>query len=347
MYTAIYAMLVLLALGASKRNATGWLGLVMIFLLIFMGTRYYVGCDFGSYLNRFNNISINSDIWKTLEMNEPGFEIIITGVRVLGFDYMWLNMVASAIILACYFFFLRTHFSPLMIIALMFPMIIVQLSMSGVRQGVAVAMLAAASVHFVRGQRIWTAGWILLGAQFHTSLLVLLPMAVLAGQTVSTFRIAVAVAFLMPISTLLVGSRLDVYSDRYVDQIYGDMSSAGAVFRYGAAMVPFLIFPFVRKPLKASFPEKYELLKLFAIIGFSLSPLAIFSTIMLHRLNYYLLPFSIVTFVYISEVQFSKHQRIEWRLLPAATYLVYFVSWQMTSTHAEVCYGHYQSYLFL
>jgi hypothetical protein len=347
MYTAIYAMLVLLALGVSNRNATGWLGLVMMFLLFFMGTRYYVGCDFGSYLNRFDNISMNSDIWRTFEMHEPGFEFLITGVRLLGLDYMWLNIFASAIILACYFFFLRTHFRPLMIIALMFPMIIVQLSMSGVRQGIAVAMLAAASVHFVRGQRLWTAGWILLGAQFHSSVLVLLPIALLAGKTVSTFRVAIAAALLAPISVILLGERADVYTDRYVDQIYGDMSSAGAVYRYGAAMIPFLIFPFVRRSLKTTFPEKYEVIKLFAIIGFSLAPLLILSPIILHRLNYYILPLSIVTLVYVSEVLFMKNKKAEWRLFPAATFLAYFISWQMTSKHADVCFSPYQSYLFI
>lgn len=319
----------------------------MLFLLWFMGARYYVGCDFGSYLNRFQNLPVDFDLASALISVEPGFEILISGIRSLGLDYMWLNMTAATITLAAYFVFLRHHYNPLMILALLFPIIILQLSMSGIRQGIAVALLMLATVHFQRGERFLTGLWILLGAQFHASVLMFLPIAFLVGRQVTTVRLIVGVILFTPLVAILMGDRITTYQDRYIDQVYGDMSSGGAFVRYGLSLVPSVLFFSLRRKLRVVFPTQYELMKIFSLITLSLLPVGLVSSLILHRLNFYIMPFCIMTLVAMSHVAFPRSQQLLGRLLPALIYGGYSLSWQMTSRHADICFIPYQNYLFL
>lgn len=346
MYIAVYSVLVTLGMSVRQYKSGPWLILVMLFLVWFMGGRYYVGCDFQGYLNRFVGYQPDVSLLSTLQLNEPGFELLIGSVQALGLDYMWLNVAASIIILIGYYRFLRETYNPLMIFAVMFPIMIIQLSMSGIRQGIAVSFLLLASVYFIRGQRLWVALWIIVGGQFHSSVLAFLPIAFLAGRKIQFIRLVIGVALLAPVAAMLLGSRLDVYQARYIDQIYGDISSGGALFRYALIMIPAVLFPFYHQQIKAAFPKHYELLKLFTLISFALLPVAVFSSIALHRINYYVMPFSIVTFVYVSNFLLPSGQRSVGRLIPAVVYGVYSIGWQLMSRHADLCYFPYRNYLF-
>lgn len=112
-------------------------------------------------------------------------------------------------------------------------------------------------------------------------------------------------------------------------------------------LVPAVLFLLYQKRMREKFPEVYDLLKLFTLITLSLIPVAILSSIALHRLNFYVMPISILTFVYLSLVIFPASQRTLARFLPAAAYGAYSLVWFSMSRHASSCYLPYQSYTFL
>lgn len=343
-YLGIFAVLSLLGLSVPDRKATPFLILSGVFLLWFMGGRYYVGCDFASYLARFENTLTELSYKQTVLAPEAGFQFLIASVKALGLPYVWLNVCASLILLICMLFFCRAHRSPLMVLALLFPIVIVQLGMSGLRQALAVGFLMAASVPFMQGNRVWTGVLILVGAQFHASVIIFLPMAFLAGRPISAPRILAALMVLSPVAAYLLADRLEVYSERYIDEVSGAISSGGGRIRFVLMLIPALFFMRFHARVRAKFPHVYGLLKLFVLITLSLIPVAVLSSIALHRLNYFVMPFSILTYVYLSFAIFPASERTIGRLLPVLIFGSYSIAWFLTSRHADICYLPYQNY---
>lgn len=347
MYITLYTVLATLGLTVWHNRSLPWLIAALLFLLWFMGARYYVGCDFTGYLNRFINIPANTRLSDAITEHEPGFELLITAISTSGLDYMWLNISATAVILLGYYIFLRNHYNPLMILALLFPIMIVQLSMSGIRQAIAVSFLLVSTVYFMRGKRVLTATWILLGAQFHTSVVVFLPIALLAGKNISTTRLAISSALLAPVVILFIGSRVEVYQDRYINQLYGDISSGGAYIRYGLSLLPAILFLIYQTRMKSAFPKQFLLFRLFSFLIIALLPIGFFSSLALHRFNFYVMPLSIAILVATSNVVLPRSQIMFARLMPVLLYGGYAVFWNLLSRHAVQCYRPYQNYFLL
>jgi len=346
-YTAIYAIFASLGIAVRRKQEALFLALALLFLLFFMGTRYEVGCDFGGYLNRFENIHPYASLGEAFGKQEIAFSFLEIATRTSGLGFVSLIFSSTLIILICYWVFLRQIHNSLLVLALLFPIMMMQLGMSGLRQGIAVGFLLVAATTFMKRQRLMTALWIIIGTQFHLSAAVFLPLAFLAGRDVSLKQMIAAGLLLSPLALLLVGDRIGVYQDRYVDEIYGDQSSAGAVFRYALNIVPAALFLYFRKTVEGHFPKEYQLLLIFAIATVALAPLTVLSTFALHRLNFYVMPFTIMMAVYLIYCIPSTRDRSLALLIPIGAYGGYSVLWQLTSLHFEYCYSNYQSYLAL
>lgn len=346
-YLGIFSLFGVLATATRERQAAPVLFMMSVFLVWFMGFRFEVGCDYWGYYHRWVHFREASSLGELIQENEPGFNGLMALIKGMGLDYYWLNVAVSAILVACYAVFARAHRFSLLILALLFPVIIVQLGMSGIRQAIAGGFLMVASVSFVKGSRVWTAFWILVGMQFHTSAIIFLPLALLAGRDVSTARLALAVVVLGPAAAFLLADRFDTYADRYIEQAYGTVTASGGIVRYALVLIPALFFPAFRKPLKLQFPDVYPFLKLTVLVILALAPLIALSTVALHRMNYYVMPFSILLFVYLGAVAFRQDKRIVGAFLALLAYGAYSTLWFLTSSHAASCYIPYQNELFL
>lgn len=346
-YIGILALLFFAGLSTNDRQARQILPLFLAFLLWFMGGRYYVGCDFTGYLNRYLNLPYGMETWLDFTKPEAGFHFIISAVKNFGLGYVWLNIVTSGIFLYCTYIFCRHFRSPLLILALLFPIMIIQLGMSGLRQALAAGFIMLAIVQFVRGARIMTGLTVFLAGAFHTSAFIFFPMALLAGQKITSFKLVLAILLLTPVSAFFLGSRADVYVDRYVDQIYGEMSSGGALIRYFIILIPALLFLQYRDRIKSQSPNLDNLFFFFTIVIFGMLPIALVSTVALHRLNYYVMPASILMLVYVARTVSSKHTLSVERLVPVFLYGGYSVMWFATSKHASSCYIPYRNFSFL
>lgn len=346
-YTSIFSILSIFALATPRRAISQFLWGVCIFLIWFMGFRYEVGCDFSGYLNRWRDLPYTFDFRELIMSNEGGFKLLMATTKASGLEYIWLNVFASVIQVACYFIFAKNFRYSLLILALLFPVIIVQMGMSGIRQGIAIGFLMVAMTAFYKGKKLATALWILLGMQFHTSVVIFLPIAFLAGRTFNTWRLMAALLILGPVAATLVADRLELYTSRYIDQTHRVITSGGAIIRYALIFIPIPFFFLYRKTVEARFPDVYPLLNLFTLISISLFPLVFFSTIALERLNYYIMPGSILIFVYTGAVVFRRDQWILGHILAILAYGFYSLSWFLTSWHAQACYVPYTSTTFL
>ena len=342
-YLGIFLVLSVAAMTVRGQGQKSLLILFAIFLVWFMGARNEVGCDWWGYYRRFLITPLEQPVSALFrELEEPGSWLLIKIVRDNDLSYMWLNLFASTIIVICFVIFCRAHQDRLMILTLLFPIIIVQLSMSGIRQGIAVGFLMVASVAWMRASRLWTAIWIAVGAQFHASVIMFLPIAALAGRKVTGLMLFSSASVLGPVAVMLLGDRFDTYSERYLED--SEITSGGAIYRYILLLIPAFFFLVYRGRLQNEFKGSFELMRLTTALTFSLLPVAIFSSILLHRVIYYVMPMSILTFVALSRAAFPKLNRNFVFALPVLIYGSYMTLWFLTSRHASYCYIPYKNF---
>jgi EpsG family len=348
LYLSVFLAMVFAGLFVrSRKQQDIALGVFGVFLLVFMGTRDDTGCDFRAYEARFQNLYEDPSYMSYVMLEEPGFHWLNLLVHQLGLDYMWLNVFGSLIFVVCMIRFVRLSPAPMLLLSIMFPVVILQLGMSGLRQALAVAFLLQAMISFVNVRRINAGLWILLAAQFHQSAYLFLPLAFMAGRKFSWTMAVASVAVLGPASFFLLGERADVYSDRYVEQIYGENSSGGAVLRYFLAVLPCILFELQIKRVRRLMPRLYPLLRVVSLMTFALVPIGLISTVALHRMTFYVLPGTLLIFV-CTVMALPKAQALSRKLLvlPAGVLLTYMVGWFTLSQHSSICYVPYESFLF-
>jgi hypothetical protein len=202
-----------------------------------------------------------------------------------------------------------------------------------------------AFVTFTQRRQWVTALWVGVAFLFHESAIALLPMAYLARRHISPGYLVAGIILLAPVAGWLLGERLDVYNDRYVDQIYGESSSNGAWIRYAIAVLPFIVLWWKRRLVQTAFPVLYPLLWLFMLIAFALVLVGAVSSVALHRLTFYVLPVSLLAMLCVVECAFSKGSRHLALALPFLIYGGYIASWFLLSRHGNSCYIPYQSWL--
>lgn len=347
-YVLIYLLLCLSGAPRMTKGASAFIVFFWgFFLLLFMGTRYWVGCDYFGYLSRFNNIDYEGPFFSYLFREEPSFHLLNYFVHSFDLGYVWLIFVSSLIILICYIRFSFLSARPLLVLALFFPVMIVQLGMSGLRQAIAAGFVMMALTSFTAMGRVSFVVLILLGSTFHKSAIIFLPLVFLIGKEFSGLKLLLMSFVLLPLVGFLLGDRLDVYQDRYVDQIYGQSSSGGALIRYVLILIPYVFFLYVRDSVKHELSRIYPLMNLFMFLTIAVFPLAIFSTTALHRMIYYLMPVSILVFVSCAPYFLKSNLARVSILMPVLVYGVYLVGWFGSSRHADSCYVPYKSELFI
>lgn len=348
-YLLLYVLCAFLAFSVRSPRRSWHLAIVTgVFLALFMGGRYEVGCDFAAYAARFSTIyPAEVSWWQALTMSEGGFHLVNILARDMGWGFPGVLMLCGILYAAALVRFSRLAPRPMALVAIAIPILVIQLGMSGMRQAAATALLMFAYSAFTQRRPWVTAGLIGLASLFHESAIALLPMAMLARRQVSARYLVVGILLLAPVAGWLLGDRLDVYNARYVEQVYGENASGGAWIRYAVAVFPFVIFLWKRRKVEAAFPSVYPLVWLFMLVTFSLVLVGLVSSVALHRLTFYVLPVSLLAMLCLVESTFARSsRRVAWAL-PFVLYGIYIFSWFTLSRHGTSCYIPYQNWLLL
>ena len=341
-YLSIFALLALTGRQKSEHFSKFLFAAWILFLILFVGTRQDVGCDFNGYLYRFQSYAY---ITLAQALREPEFLFSLLNFTVLnlGLDYMWLNVAAATIVFAGFTAFAVRFERPIHFLALAFPILIVQLSMSGIRQAIALSFLMLALNAFRDGNRILTFVFILIGSQFHTSCIIFLPLVFLIGRNPSIWTLAAATTVAIPLLVYFGGERFEAYQQRYSE---GEVESLGAMFRGALLVVTAAIFQIYIDRYKSAYPRDFPLMQFFSIASFALIPVLFLSSIAAHRIGFYIMPFHIIMLLRAPGILQPNRRDTTLEMMPFVAYGLYLTVWLWTSRHAQICYIPYQSYLF-
>jgi hypothetical protein len=347
-YFLIFAVLVVFAWFGQERNAAPMLAfMAALMLLLIVGGRYEVGCDYLAYELRFFYLEdIDFKISDVFVVSEYGFVLLNDLVYNSGGEFNSLLFVSAIISMSGIWYFSLRNPNPPGFIASVFPVLVVQLGMSGIRQAMALGLLMVAFSFFISKRGLWVALFVFFAFLFHASAIAFLPLAVLTLARLGKYRYAVAGVFAVPAAYFIIGERLEVYSDRYIEQIYGENDAGGAWVRMSLVVLPSLAAIMYRRVLRASFPALAPIILLFSYVSLMLPLVGLISTVALHRLVFYFLPVSVLALNVVAIIYLpSRYQSLAF-LAPIVLHSVYFFGWVTFSRHAQSCYVPYSSWIF-
>ena len=214
-YFAVYVGLLLCGYvsrgKSSLRNQFYYIWLFGLFF--FVGFRYRVGCDWTGYLKIFESSYLREDSATT----EQGFWTINRLLHDFDLDYPYINVIASGA------FFLGLHQiakrqpDRLGILILAFPILILNLAMSGIRQAIGLGLLCFAYNAFIDASLVRFVLFLGTASAFHTSAASFLMLVPFVRGQFSRTRVALGGLVALPGAYYLLMSKgFEVYSERYI-----------------------------------------------------------------------------------------------------------------------------------
>lgn len=316
---------------------------VLLGLFLFSAYRYQVGCDWSGYYNQYL-VAANTD-WAFLrKSSEPIWWAFLKSIEAAGLPYPVANIVSSAVFFVGVHVLARRQPDPLGFLVLLFPILIINIPMSGIRQGAAIGLLCIAFTAFIDRRPIWFLVWVVLATGFHVSALIFMLLVPLASGRYTNMRLVAAVTLAIPGAILLAsGESGELASSRYIGT---GVEAFGAVFRVGfLGLSAVYFYLFVRKKWMRLFPQDYSLVSIGAI-GMVLTLLLLpVSSVISDRFGYYLIPLQVMIFARLPFLSFKFNQALH-SAIPYLVLLVIFGVWSQLSGHFQKCYIPYNTWIF-
>lgn len=315
---------------------------VLFGLFLFSAFRYKVGCDWSGYYFQYQNAVILG--WSAItEVREPIWWAILGFIRSADLPYPVANIVSSGIFFAGVHKLARRQPDPLGFLVLLFPILIINMPMSGIRQGAAIGLLCIAFTAFIDRRPLKFGLWVVLAAGFHASALIFMLLLPVSTGRYTRGRLILAAILALPGAFFLASSEAaEVASSRYIDT---GIDAAGAAFRVGILGLSALyFFLFVRRKWLLAWPRDYSLASIGAIgmaLAFLLVPI---STVIGDRFGYYLIPIQTMIFARLPYLPFRKNAGLH-SALPYFGLLLVFAVWSQLSGLFQQCYIPYQTWI--
>lgn len=316
---------------------------VLLGLFLLSAFRYQVGCDWSGYY--FQYVGAANFDWSTLtSIQEPIWWAILAWINESGLPYPVANIVSSTVFFVGIHVLARRQPDPLGFLVLLFPILIINMPMSGIRQGAAIGLLCIAFTAFIDRRPLRFALWVVLAAGFHASAIIFMLLLPVATGRYTRGRLILAAILALPGAFFLASSEAaEVASSRYIDT---GIDAAGAAFRIGILGLSALyFFLFVRRKWLLAWPKDYSLASIGAIgmaLAFLLVPI---STVIGDRFGYYLIPIQTMIFARLPYVPFRKNAGLH-SALPYLGLLLVFAVWSQLSGLFQQCYIPYQTWIF-
>lgn len=321
--------------------------IVLIFLFVFSAFRFRVGCDWFGYYNNYAE-GTTLDYADAIQKGEPLWWVIQVAFYRAGISFPWVNVLTSAIFFFGIHAFARRQPDRLGFLVLLFPVLIINMPMSGIRQGAAIGLFCLSMLAFIDQRPLRFVAWILLASTIHSSILVFLALTPLTLGEFSKTRLIMTGLLALPAIFLIS------QTDALVSSVerYGTTASSigleafGAVYRVTIVSLTGLYFLLMlQKSWARQFPKDFGL----AIVGSLLMVSVILtlpvSSIVADRYAYYLIPIQVMIFARIPYLKLGHTRKLQ-AAVPYIGLLLVFAVWTRTSSLFYSCYVPYTSWLF-
>ena len=280
--------------------------LVILLLTVVIGFRYEVGGDWGNYF-RYLLGAHDLNFFDLRAVEDPGYWALNIISVQLGFGMTGVNTIGAFIFSIGLVIFCRSTPRPWVALACALPYLVTVVAMGYTRQSIALGLAMIGLVMLGRGQFVAFAVWVLLGALFHKSAVVLIPIAGLITSKNRWLTLSfIVVAAIIGYKVLLEDSA-DQLIQTYTD---ANIASSGAFIRLAMNFVPAILFLHYRRKFALAANEK-KLWSLFSMISIGMF-VAFFPTSLstaLDRMALYLIPLQLIAFAHLPDALGSFGRR--------------------------------------
>lgn len=339
-YYVVFASLLGFRMMSSGLRSPGLYWLVLIGLYMFSALRWEVGCDWPNYLINFETQKYASFADAIAQPN-PAHWLMLEVMDVLGLSYVWLNIITSAIFFSGLHAIARRSPAPLAVLALAFPVLILNMPMAAVKQAAAIGLICFAFNAFSDKRLIRFALFVSFASAFHGSALVfaLLGPFVIGRYSIRNTLLGMLLA-IPGVLVLMATEAAEIASTRY---LIGDEDAGGAMFRVGLLAATGVFYTFyLSRRWQTVFPHTHKLVSLLALGMIGLGALLPLSSVIADRFGYYFIIPQLMIYAALPRL----YPRGRGQLIGLAPYLallVLFVAWTQLSGHYRWCYLPYRT----
>lgn len=285
----LWAVLSPRRLPARQASVVWWLVAALFAILI--GLRHEVGADWFNYLPHFHRTSARTleEIW---QRGDPGYYTVNWLVDRVGGGIYGVNLFCAVVLMCGTVVFCRRQPNPWMALLAAVPYMLIVVGMGYTRQSVALGFALLGLSALGKGKVRSFVIWIAIGALFHKTAVLLLPIAALAASRNRILTAALVVATTVLLYFLLLADSAEAMWATYVD---AKMESGGAAIRVAMNVVPAMLLILLGRKLVPD-PKERKLWIWMAVFAFACVPLMQFASTAVDRVALYLIPLHLYVF---------------------------------------------------
>lgn len=304
--------------------------LVGTFFALVIGLRFEVGGDWYAYLAYLDRAA-GMTLFEVLSHGDPGYYLINWVVHHLGGNIFWVNLVCGAFFMAGVVCFARRQPLPWLALLVAVPYLIIVVGMGYTRQAVALGFILLGLVALSDGQVRRFVFWVLMGAAFHKSAVLMLPVAGLAASQSRLISFAWAGAATLIGGYLFLFDSVDTLWTNYVE---ADYQSQGGLIRVLMNAVPAILFLLLNRYMQLNDDER-RLWWWMSVLAIVCIPLVILSSTATDRVALYLIPLQLFVFSRLHALAKDKLHRAYIVLSVVAYYTLVQAVWLFFASHAS------------
>lgn len=338
-YYFVFASLLGMRLLDKGRRTGGLYWVALIGLYLFSALRFEVGCDWPNYILNYEMQKLGT-FADALNQPNPAHWLLLEAMDRLGLDYVWLNIATSAIFFAGLHAIARRSPAPMAVLALAFPVLVLNMPMAAVKQAAAIGLICFAFNAFIDRRILRFALFVGLATTFHGSALVFALLGPFVIGRYSIRNIVLSGILAVPgVFALLATEVAEMANTRY---IIGGRDAGGAIFRVSLLVATGLFYTFfLSRRWKQAYPNNHKLVSLLALGMIGLGALLPLSSVIADRFGYY---FVIPQLMILAAIPWL-YARKRGKLITAAPYVAIgglFLAWTILSDHYARCYVPYR-----
>lgn len=315
-----------------RRASLGLWSIAWILLTLLIGYRFEVGGDWGNYLWNYLESRYLTLVELVSERGDPAYSLISVISAEADWDIYGINMICGGIFSAGLVVFCRVQPRPWLALVVAIPYLVIVVGMGYTRQAAAIGLLMIGLVHLGRNKVGKFVFWLALGAAFHKSALIILPIAILARVRNPWWTAFWVGTMGILLYYLLLAEFADPLIENYV---LAEYESEGAAIRVAMNAVPAVLYILYRNRLTDNAFER-ALWTWFALLAVAFVPLLMLSvsSTAVDRVALYLIPIQLYVLSRLPDLFLRAAQGLPIFGVVAISGLVQLV-WLNFAAHAQ------------
>jgi hypothetical protein len=218
-----------------------------LILIVLIGLRYRVGCDWSTYQDLLH-YSRYASFSAALDLSDPAFGALNWLVGSTGLGVWAVNLVCAAIFTWGLVSFCRWQPNPPLAMLVAVPYLVIVVAMGYTRQSAALGFIMLALTQFQRGSALGVIASLIMAVTFHKAAVLVLPIFGIGFSRRIMFSVVVYGALSYLLYRVFLEKSVTYLVFGYVKEKY---SSSGALIRVFMNVVPAILF--------ISFRNRFEL----------------------------------------------------------------------------------------